>query len=303
MTCETTRDWLLDPEAPAPAGAAEHLASCAGCRAYRQEVADLGRRWRELPLSPRAEVSKQAFLARLGNAVQPAKPVPPKPHRHLFRWAVAAMLFVGVGGGLLLFWPSDKVVEAHPDVLDQLIDWNLDLSEAPSPHERKKIYHAKHDVLKRALKQSQLEGKEKELGERLLANGAWMADNLDPVEELNRFHDVADDLLDGVNRAGPDAGKSDRMARQFGKVSARGIDRNIERVKSDKLVDPDGRVKFNKFLRQDAAMAERVRDMLERGPDLTKKELRHALELSNKRHKHKKNPAAPHEAGAEALNP
>ncbi len=42
-----------------------------------------------------------------------------------------------------------------------------------------------------------------------------MADNEDPMEELDRYQQVADQLLDRVNDAGPDAGRSNRFAKQF----------------------------------------------------------------------------------------
>ncbi len=122
MNCETCRDWLLNADdwGAAPGEIASHVAQCASCQECRTDLADLERRWRGLPLPVAAETSKQAFLARLANPASPNLPTPAKRIRRWgpARWAVAALLFIGLGAGVLFVLP-EREIAAHSDLLDQ----------------------------------------------------------------------------------------------------------------------------------------------------------------------------------------
>jgi hypothetical protein len=286
MNCDLCRDWLLQTDDPsavetAPLAVAAHVRSCDACQDLMCDLVNLEQRWRALPLPVAAEPAKNAFLERLDN--------PPSPHapgmrrwRALARFSLAAMLFVGLGAGVLFLWPASDV-DAHPDLLDELIDWNLEISETASPVERERIYQQKGKMLSRALRHAKLNDKERALAESLLDNGAWMAANEDPVEELDRYQQVADQLLDNVRQAGPDAGRSDRFAKQFRKINEKGVEKSLQRIKPEKIADPARKMRFNKLLHQDADRAARIQKLVENAPDMTKKELRRALELKHKR--------------------
>jgi hypothetical protein len=295
VTCDDAKSEMLDDASSVELAA--HRETCAACRDYAARVRSLEVRWRSRPLPARAELAKQAFLDRLATPAVPAS-----PSRRRWRWSVAAVCCLLAGSALILFWPGDRV-EARDDVLDQLIDWNLEVSEAATSIERQRIWDARQELLRLALRQAKLDQRERDLGERLLANAAWMAGHEDPIEELRRFHEVADRLLDGVNQAGPDVARSNKFARQFARVSERGIDRNVDRIKPEKLADPEWRGKYHRLARLDADLAERVRGLVDQAPDLTKRELRRALEASAARERRKKSLGFPHEPAAAPLNP
>lgn len=293
MTCDLIRDWLLNADNPAdlanaPCDVAEHVTGCAGCLHLQQDLLNLEQRWRGLPLPAQAEKSKTSFLVQLQNPpTQSRLAAKPRRWRTLVRWGAVASLFLLLGG-VLFFWPTPQVVEAHPDVLDDLIEWNLQMTEAPTPAERKALYRERNETLRKALRLAKLNQQEHELGESLLDNGAWMADNEDPIEELSRYHLVADRLLERVHLSSADANQSDRFAKQFRKINERGIDAAIERIKPEKFTDPEHHVKFNKLMREDVERAERVKKLIEKAPDLTRKELKKAMDLTMKRPKPKK---------------
>jgi len=290
MTCDDTREWLLSCDQPT-VGSAEalaHLETCPACRQVQAGIVRIEENWRARPLPARSQQAKHAFLERLAT---PARPEAKRTRRFAVpSWVMAAAVFLVVGSGILFFWPTQQV-EAHPDVLDQLIEWNLQMSEASTAADRKRIYRDRHELLKRSLKQARLNQQEHDLGESLLDNGAWMADNEDPVEELQRFNQVADRLLEHVHFASTDAPSSDRFARNFRMVSERGIERGFDRIKPEKIVDPEHKVKFIKLIKADAERIAKIINMVDLTPDITTRELKRALELSNKRHKPRKNPA------------
>jgi hypothetical protein len=294
MTCDAVREWLLDEAEPAngksfPVEVIEHCRCCDTCEAIRTGLVDLEQRWRARPVPSAAESSKAAFLDRLAQPPTPASAPKARPSRRKVFWgsAVAAVLFVGAGLAILLFGPS-RSAEARPDVLDQLIDWNLEISEAPSAVDRQRLFSERHEALKQSLGKAKLNSDDRALAEDLLANGAWMAQNEDPVEELNRFDSVASQLLDRVDASAADPVRSDRFAKQFRRINERAIERSMERVRLAKISDPQQKKLVHKLLKKDAERAEQIMNVIEKSPDLTKKELRQALEQTRKRHKPKK---------------
>jgi hypothetical protein len=294
MTCDAVRDWLANADDPEngktfPVEVVDHCRQCAACEAFRSRLNNLERRWRELPLPANAESSKAAFLLRLVNPPSPTPERKPGIRRRRMLWggAIAAVLFLVGGVGILFFGPA-KQAEAHPDVLEQLIDWNLDMSEAPSPADRQRLYTERHDNLKKSVEKAKLNADDRALAEDLLANGAWMAHNEDPVEELNRFDTMADRLLERVETSTADPTRADRFATQFRRVNERAIERNLEKIKLAKITDPQKKKMVQKLLKKDAERADLILKVLEKSPDLTKKELRQVLEQAHKRIKSKK---------------
>ena len=292
MSCEPAREWLLNADYPekleaAPSDVAEHVRSCAACQGLSRDLIELERQWRGIPVSPRAEASKAAFLARLEKPPAPAS-APPKPRRRaaFYYWSAAALLLIAAGSGVLFFGPG-RNAEAHSDVIDQLVDWNLDLSEA-SAVDRQRIYSDRRNKLQKSIVNAKLDPTDRDLAENLMANGTWLVEHEDPVEELQRFNVMADQLLDQVKSSSvSNAVRADRFARQFRKVNERGIDSKMERIRAIAAADPERRKLVNRILKHDKERAVEIDEILERSPDITKKELRAALDLSQKRHKHK----------------
>ncbi len=296
MMCELARDWLLQAEAPAnlaaaPAEIAAHIRGCAGCQKLIRELGHLEAAWRTLPLSPRVESSKAAFLDRVARPAMPSAP-PARPRRWKKRlaWASVAAMFIVAGAAILFFWPTDQPVQAQPDVIEQLVDWNLELAEAPTPGERERIFTENHEKLKVRVNQAKLSNADRDLADHLLDTGTWLVKNDDPVEELNRFNNMADRMLEKMQHAAnrADAIQSERMARQYAKIAERGIDRNLERIKVAKALDPERKLKIKQMLKHDEQRAAKLILLAEKGGVGTQKELKKALELSYKRHKSKK---------------
>lgn len=298
MTCQSAREWIVTAEAPADIGsasedAAAHIRQCPACQKIIAEIGSIERCWRDLPISPRAETSKAAFLKRLANSASPVPTSPkskPRRWKRVLAWTTAAAVFAAAGAGVLFFWPSQQVVEAHPDVIEQLVDWNLELTEAPTQADRERIFVENHEKLLARMKQAKLNDADRDLAEHLLDNGHWLAKNDDPVEELHRYNRMADRLMEKLEAAAAkaDAAQSDRMARQYAKIAERGIDGNLARIKVAKVVDPDRRQRIKQMMKEDQDRSALLTKLAEKGPVATQKELRRALELSSKRHKIKK---------------
>jgi hypothetical protein len=296
MTCETAQDWLLQADAPAnldaaPAEIAAHVSGCVRCQSQIGTIGQIEERWRSMPLSPNADISKTAFLAQIQSPATPAQPTSrPNRWKKALAWTSIAALFIIAGAGILFFWPTQHPVQAQSDVIEQLVDWNLELTEAPTPVERERIFSEKHEKLKVHIKQAKLSDADRELAENLLANGGWLVKNDDPVEELNRFNRVADRVLEKMQLAADkaDAIQSERLARQYAKIAERGIDGNLERIKVAKVVDPERKLKIKQMMKEDRDRDVKLLILIEKGSASSQKEVRKALELSDRRHKVKK---------------
>lgn len=303
MTCESAQAWILNAEAPdnlsaAPPEIDSHIGNCTYCQKQIRDIAHLEKTWRELPSAPQSEAAKNTFLKRLNGPAQPAtRTARPNRLKRSLAWISIAALVLVAGAGVLFFWPSDQPVQAQSDVLEQLVDWNLELTEAQSPADRERIFTEKHEKLTVHLRKAKLSHADRELAENLLANGSWLAQNNDPVEELNRFNHLADrfvETMQGTTESA-DPVQSQRLARQYAKIAERGIDGNLARIERTKLVDPERKLKLKKMLKADKEREAMLLVLVEKGPAATHKELKKALELSHKRHKKKKEEKQPND--------
>ena len=167
----------------------------------------------------------------------------------------------------------------HPDVIDELIDWNLELSGI-SLDQRLRVYSERHDEFQKALAKAKLDDPERELAEYLLANGSWLAINVDPIGALDLFNGVADKLLALVkSNSVSDAFTADRFVRQFCKVNERGIEPFTERVKAIADTDAEQRQLIDRALEHGKDRVKQIENILEGLPELTKRELRVVMDL------------------------
>jgi len=146
MDCRDARERLLESDDPSDGGTlapelADHVATCDACRQLAGELTRLEQAWRAIPVPDDSERARAAFLERLSS---PAALVVPRartrrPTHAPARWLVAASVLIalGIGGSLLVSMPR---AHASSDVVERLVHWNLDLSQAPSPAERSRIY-------------------------------------------------------------------------------------------------------------------------------------------------------------------
>jgi hypothetical protein len=229
MTCQRAQDWLLQAEEPRPERCpspelAEHIHTCPVCGALTAELLQLERAWREVPLPASAETAQKAFLERLESPPVHRLSLPRTRPLLRSRWALAAsiLFIVGLGGWFLL---TTSQAQASAEVVDSLIDWNLDLAEAGSPADRERIYADRAAALRTRLQKANLPQEEKELAEKLLENGSWLAENDDPMGAADRFNDVADQLLERMNAANRHGNHKElrRQAHRYQRVTDMGI--------------------------------------------------------------------------------
>jgi hypothetical protein len=298
MDCKRAQDWLLQAEDPraecCPADVADHVRRCPACGRLGARLARLEEAWRQQPLPAGAEPARAAFLKRL-----PVRPQSLTPWRHRLprltppRWAVAALVFLTLGLSAWLLWPSPEV-QASADVVEQLIDWDLQLSEAPTPAERTRIYARQAEALKEGLLQAEMQPEERDLAEKLLNTGSWLVEHDDPLDEADRFDEVADWLVQRMQsaQARGDGMALCRFARHYRRVAERGIVANLDRMEEG-AVDGERQNKLDRLAQRDDGRAEALEGMLTHAPHAAHKDIRGALESTKKHHRHGKNPLRP----------
>lgn len=257
MKCQAAQFWLLQAESLRPKAwptdIGKHVDGCAACAKFARDLRELEDQWREQPL-PAGTKAKSAFLKTL-RQTEPAKPAEQPlllKARRLMRkplsWAAAAAMFLLVIGGFAAMLMSPGKTEASSEVVDRLIDWNLEMTAA-DPKERKRLLDENEAALRQDFQKAKpkLTPEQRELGERLLADGAWMAANDDPLEESKRVGGLADTLSD-MSKA--NLGRKDRERERehcellFMKVMHFGVHPNVERVNKLKPPDPKGQPKM-----------------------------------------------------------
>jgi hypothetical protein len=205
------------------------------------------------------------------------------------RWAtVAALASVAFGLTLvvILMLSPAREVEAGPDVVEQLVGWNLDIAQAQSHDERQKIFDTRAESMQGLLTSSKLSQEDRELGQTLVDNGAWLASNDDPMAEAERFGDIADKLLARLDTA---TGTNDKKriikyADSYSRLTELGVSMNLERALAKVSHDPKRKTKIDHLIAGDASRAKKLDDMLERHPDSSLKALNRARKAHSRKH-------------------
>jgi hypothetical protein len=187
-----------------------HLKRCAACAKNARLLYKLEEGWRNQPIPKECDQAKAVFLEKLGALEQPEKlekrekPArrekrvkPGKPRPTVLRWnpmrwtAAAAVLLIGLSAWL--FWPSPTL--ASSDVIERLIEWNLEISNA-NAKDRKRLLDDGEANLRKHLEKDNalLSAEDLKIAEDLLENGCWLAANDDPFAEVERMTDMADKL-------------------------------------------------------------------------------------------------------------
>jgi hypothetical protein len=290
MDCTQTRDWLLQAEDPRPERcsspeAAEHLQGCAACRSFATELGQLERNWREIPLPAAAEATRDSFLKNLPMRAVPAKPQAASQNvaSRLVRWAVAALVVLGVGLAVWTLSPTNQAV-ASPVLIEKLVDWNLELAQAETPAERAQIYAKQEAGFKKAIQKTKLSTEERELADLLWDNSTFLATNDDPMAEAERLSTVSDKLVEQLQSAaaGKDQAAVDRYAKLQGKVNKRGVNARLAKLQESPALDFEHERQLEKIVLRDSKRMNLLADLLERNPDMSRREIREALGLTNK---------------------
>jgi hypothetical protein len=263
MTCDATRDWLLsadDPARPVSAVAA-HLAGCPACRGLADDLVELENIVRAYQPPPSALARRDVFLAGLA----PATPRPVRARHIAGAFAALAASVVLAVAVVALLRPAPQtpaVAQADAAVVEDLVEWNLKLTEADEPAARELLVRDQlPDLQARA---ARLPADDRALAEQLLAHGRKLGGAADPVDEAEGFHDLADTLLVRLDTAADDPTRSEVYARLYSQVVDRGVDANLERaeklaLKAEKQVRVQNLRKLTKKqAARAAALADRI---------------------------------------------
>jgi hypothetical protein len=296
MMCAQAKQWLLQAELPrelkdAPADVAAHLRDCAECQRLVEQLQVIEREWREQPLPASAAEAREDFLRIHGDEA----PRPSEVRRRFVapRWLVAACLIVAVG---VTGWFMAQPQKAHADsdVIDRLIDWNLQLSDAGEA-ERRELFAGQVEFLR--ADSAKLPDEDRAFAESLIRNGEFLASNPEPLETADRFAVLADQLVERLDHAAArnDPKASAKLARQYMHVANRGVKPKLERAARQAAADEARQRRLDKIAQREAnqfaklaRMQERLEKMHDAAPPASKKELRKLLDESKP--KPKKNP-------------
>ena len=280
MNCPEARDWLLQAEDPrrcARPGVADHVRECAGCQSLVAQLAGLEQAYRSLPAPQECDAARAAFLRRL-----PARRTTSR-RATWTRWAVAAVLLLGVGVAAWTLLPAPQAYAA-PVLIEQLVDLNLKLAEAASLDERTRLLAHQHATFQSALDHGQLPHEDRALMTQLLEHSTWLAANDDPVGKAERFAVVADQLVARAQSAAErkDQKNVDRYIQLQSKVAERGVSASLARAEETGVLNFENEKRIEKVVLRDSKRMKTLIDLMERDPDLSRREIRLALDLPMK---------------------
>jgi hypothetical protein len=194
--------------------------------------------------------------------------------------AAAVVFLAACVAAIFLLRPSES--QATPDPFVRLCEWNLELAEAHTPGERNRIYDEQAANLKATLAKAELTLEDREIAETLLANGAFLINNDDPIAEADRFNDIADKLVARIDAAAA-AHDEDRIAQLadiYQRVTEVGVDANLERAFQAGAIDNDQKQKMSRTFR-----SHRLAEIMKHNPEAHRKAMRRGM---TKGHKTKK---------------
>ena len=225
MTCNDIRDEILSAEKPS-AAASQHLESCSACRELAAKLLAVEAAVRAVPTPPEAATSQAAFLQSLS-------PTIPTPRRRrvaaALTWVTAAAVLLAVGISAIVFAPS-RQVEAKSQVVDELVEWNLRLSEIDKQSERERLQQLRLPEFQNAVRQAKLPPREQDLANQLLDHSAWLARNDDPLDAADRFQDLSDTVLTMMEDSTSQPRETEQYAVYISKLNDRGVSANMARA-------------------------------------------------------------------------
>jgi hypothetical protein len=289
MDCRQVQDWLFDADDPRPERCdvpevAKHLATCAACQARAVELVRLQESWRSIPLPASADEARLAFLEQLPPPTLPL--VRPKRRLRALRQLVAAALLVGLGLGT---WALLAPREAHaaPAVIEQLVDWNIELARAATPDERSQVYTAREGELKQNVSRAPLPEADRALANLLLDNGTWLATHDDPIAAAERFSAVADKLAERLQAA--NARKEHKLAVSYAKlqglVAEHGVADNLSRAEASGALNFEQRRRLENLILRDENRMKALVELLERNPNISRRDIRKVIDPKPKKPK------------------
>ncbi|HEX4793175.1 MAG TPA: hypothetical protein VH370_05255 [Humisphaera sp.] len=288
MDCAHIQEQLLCSDdladAALPADVADHLQTCAACAGVLSRLRRLELEARELP-TPDAGNSRDAFLESLAIEQSPARRwvIHPRLARpRAFAAAALILLAIGAAAWYLAAGGASRAQAADVTV-DRLLEWNLDLAEADTPEQRARIYSSSAPALQVALNRNWMPADQKQLADKLMANGAWLSSNTDPLDGAERFDEVADLMLKQLQAAttAKQTKAAARIARQYQHVVNRGLGPQLKRAQSVPLDKPERKRRYERLMSRHAELERRMQQLLDRSPNATPKEMRKQLKADS----------------------
>ena len=291
MNCEQAQEAILLSDNPAgPHGDAavnSHVAECSACQTFIQKLVRLESAAAALP-APGLVQAKQAALEKSRLLlIRPRRTFLLRP---AFLSAVAALLVIGIGLGIYLYNTSRP---APPTVVDRLIDWNLQLADAPVPTDRDAIFAARAAVLESEVKSESLTDEDRQLASNLLEHGTWMCVNTDPLDRAEKFSDLAELILLRMHRAAANNNLKalQQLSRRYDLVVQAGIGGNVARMRQNGNLTPENRKKLERIEKRNAEQLQRLEAMADRAPKALQRELKAASEANQRQVRNLKRPA------------
>lgn len=221
----------------------------------------------------------------------PEAPLPVPVSASAPRWrtarGLAAALLVLAASLAAFFLFHIPEAQATPDLVERLIDWNLDLTQAQTPEERTRIYESQAAELKAKLADAELPPEDRVLAESLVENSVLLVKKIDFDAEYERFTDIADKLVVRMDSAttAHDEKTLLQLAAAFERVNEVGVKENLARARTLVVQDAERKQKWERARMRHANMTTQVADIIERNPEPSRKAIRKAM----KGHGHKKN--------------
>jgi hypothetical protein len=292
MDCPKAQEWLLqsDLAEAAPADVAAHLAACQACRQMAERLRRLEQSVRDLPPAAGEEAARKAFLKNLRfKAASPTRRRAAGPsRRRLLAWVAAAAAVVMLACGLTMFLPGSggpQTAEAAT-VLDDLVDWNIELADTDSLADRQQLYAAHAGELEQMARECTFSPDAHELADCLLRASASLARQNDPLQEAAVFTDVAAALVHHIRTATAqsDARSVQHLSHCYGRVAQCGINASVGKIKPGACATAECDRQLQKIQHRHTELRDQLKALLAKSPEASSQEIRRALDASAPRH-------------------
>jgi hypothetical protein len=189
--------------------------------------------------------------------------------------AVAAVLLIAVG---FLFLAPGPEAQAAPEVVERLVDWDLDITQARTADARLTLYDAQHRDLQALVVKTHLSPEDRELANSLLETGSWLTRNDDPMAEAERFSELADKVLVRLDSATTgDSQQAVRFAEAYQRLSRIGVSGNIDRISTAGPFDLPHKMRLDTVIAGHTKRAQKLEDLLNHRPESSYKAIHRAL--------------------------
>jgi hypothetical protein len=285
-----------------PEHVAEHVNQCAACCQLARKLRRLEKAVRSLPLPPDSSHAKTQFVNDLETIVPGFEfmHAGPRPRARGYKahilWRIAdsrltaaAILLLVIGGSVWSYHLRQQKALAAAQAFQNLVEWNLKLAENQSPVERHKLFAASAEDVRQRTVHAPFNAADRKQADALIQNGAFLADNQDPLAEADHFSDVAELLItkmDAESSASSEA--MEKLSRTYLSVVDKGIHKNLDRAEVAGVQTPATQHQIEKLGQRNMMLQSKVEALLDKTPD-PQPQLRKALDL------HKRSQSVPNQ--------